>query len=87
MTKPLRNYEAANMIETIKGCSAFSIPGAERRKLNQHSTLYTFADGSRLQVNATKGRADAWHPAWKGTAQDIHLGPIKGAALRINSQS
>lgn len=81
-------YEAATVLGEIADKVAFNIGTAtKRQKLNQHSTLYTFSDGSMLQINATKSRADAWFPGWQGTADDMHLRPIKGFALRINRQS
>ena len=80
----LRNYEAARAYEAIKDSHAFSIPNAKRKKLNQHSALYAFKDGSFLQINATSSRADTWHKDWQGTAKDIHLGPQQGLHLNIN---
>lgn len=82
----MRNYLAANKLKEISKLSAFNIPEASRRKLNGHTTLYTFPDGSRLLVKSSTSRADCWHPDWKGRSDDIHLGPLKGVALRINSQ-
>lgn len=83
----IRNYDATRAYDKIKGSSAFNVPGyTSRKKINQHCTLYTFPDHSRMMINHTKSRADCWHPDWKGTANDIHLGPIKGAALSINQR-
>lgn len=84
--KRLRQYQAADVLHRIQNCSAFSIPEATRRKLNGTSTLYTFPDGSCLQVFSATSRADTWHPDWRGKHDDVHLGPIKGAPLRINKQ-
>lgn len=80
----LRQYQAAQTLEAIRNCIAFNIPNAKRQRVNQHSTLYTFADGSRLRIRTTLSRADAWHPAWTGKASDVHLGPIVGEAIRVN---
>lgn len=83
----LHDYEAARELRRVEKLHAFNLPTATaRRKINQHAALYDFADGSRLLIYSTRGRADAWHMGWKGTAQDTHLGPIKGAALLINKQ-
>ena len=80
----LRSYQAANELERIKNLPAFNLPNAQRQKINQHSTLYTFEDGSRLFIKHTLQRADCWHPGWRGRADDIHLGPVKGVAIRVN---
>lgn len=81
----IRDYQAAREHERIRRSSAFSIPSAKtRRKLNQHSTLYTFEDGSSLLINHTSQNADCWHKAWRGTAEDVRLGPIKGAPILVN---
>lgn len=82
----LRKYQAARALDKVRLLSAFAIPEASRRKLNGTTTLYTFPDGSYLKIYAHSSRADCWHPAWKGTADDIHLGPMKGVPLRINAQ-
>lgn len=82
----MRNYQAANKLKEIAGAVAFNIPEATRRKLNGNSSVYTFADGSRLLIKSTSGRADCWHPDWKGVASDIHLGPMQNVPLRINRQ-
>ena len=82
----MRNYQAANKLREIARAVAFNIPEASRRKLNGHTALYTFPDGSRLLIKSATSRADCWHPAWKGTAADIHLGPMQGVPLRINAQ-
>ncbi len=87
MTRPLRVYDAANELARVANASAFCVAAMRREKLNQHATLYTFLDGSRMQVNHTRGTGDAWHPAWKATAADIHLGPLKGVALKINARA
>ena len=84
--KPLRDYAAARELDRVASLSAFSVTGATRRKLNQHSTLYTFADGSTMQIDATASRGSAWHPDWRGTPADIHLGPVQNLPLRINRQ-
>jgi len=86
MTGPLRDYGAANELHRVANASAFCVVAMRRDKLNQHATLYTFLDGSQMQVNHTRGRADAWHPDWRGTAADTHLGPLKGVALNINAR-
>lgn len=83
----LRDYQATRALEKIEFSSAFNVPGySKREKVNQHCTLYTFPDQSRTMIYHTKSRADCWHPEWKGTAQDIHLGPIKGRPLKINQR-
>lgn len=82
----MRNYDAANELTRIANASAFCVAAVHRQKLNQHATIYTFQDGSRMQVNHTRGRADAWHPVWRGTADDTHLGPLKGVQLAINAR-
>lgn len=81
----IRDYQAIRALEKIEFSSAFNVPGySKRTKINQHSTLYTFPDNSRMLIRHTKSCADCWHPDCKGTAQDIHLGPIKGHPLKIN---
>ena len=80
----IRQYQAAQELEAIRNCVAFTVTGAKRRRINQHASLYTFADGSRLRIRTTASRADAWHPAWTGRASDVHLGPVVGVAIRVN---
>jgi hypothetical protein len=82
----LRNYDAANALERIRGLSAFGLPEAKRVKLNGTASLYTFPDGSKLQVNSATSRGFAWHPEWTGGPQDVHLGPVQSVPLRINRQ-
>ena len=82
----MRNYDAANELARVANASAFCVAAMRRDKINQHATLYTFLDGSQMQVNHTRSWADAWHPAWRGTAADVHLGPLKGVALKINAR-
>lgn len=82
----MRDYDAANELTRVANASAFCVAAMRRDKINQHATLYTFPDGSRMQVNHTRGRADAWCPDWRGTAADTHLGPLKGVALNINAR-
>ena len=83
--KPLRDYAAARELERIKDLSAFNVNGySERHKLNQHSTLYIFPDGSGLSIRNTSRKADAWHVDWKGNADDVHLGPIYNVPIRVN---
>lgn len=83
----MRDYQAANELARIANCSAFNVTGASKRqKLNQFSTLYTFPDDSRLQVDHVRGRASAWHMAWTGTAADVALGPVKNVPLKINAR-
>lgn len=85
--KPLRRYQAADVLRRVQNLPAFNVPEAvSRRKLNGTATLYTFADGSCLQINAATSRAHTWHKAWCGTADDVHLGPIHGASVSINRQ-
>lgn len=80
----MRDYAAAREYERIKDASAFNIQGATCKRINQHLTLYIFADGSRLAIYPTRSQADAWHRDWLGSPDDIHLGPIRNAPLRIN---
>lgn len=82
----MRNYDAANELRRVADATAFCVAAMRREKLNQHATLYTFLDGSQMQVNHSRGRADAWHPEWRGTAADTHLGPLKGVTLKINAR-
>jgi len=54
-------HEAYCTLQTVRRLAAFSIPGAQRRKLNQHATRYTFADGSHLFIYAN-GRGESVRP-------------------------
>ena len=82
---PLRDYAAARELERIAPLSAFNVNGyTKRRRLNQHATRYEFADRSAMVLYLSRRRADAWHYDWKGKADDIHLGPIKGVPIRVN---
>ena len=81
----LRDYDAARSYAKIRESVAFKVPGyIAKKKLNGTATLYDFPDGSCMLIKAATSCADCWHPDWKGRADDIHLGPIKGAPLRIN---
>jgi len=80
----MRNYAAANKLESVRHSVAFSIPEATRRKLNNYATLYTFTDGSCLLIKFATGCADTWHPAWTGQAHDIALGPNMNVPIRVN---
>lgn len=80
----MRNYNAANELNRISNLSAFNVQGAtERRRYNQHYVRYTFADGSTLHIYPTRRRADAFHPAWTGSAHDVALGPVVGTSLKV----
>lgn len=82
----LRNYDAANAGRAISGKAFFNVPGyVARVKVNQHATLYDFPDGSRMMIRKS-GTWKAWHPKWRGTADDVHLGP-DGGAHRANAAS
>lgn len=84
MTK-IRDYDAANALEKYKNMSAFNVTEAvSKKRVNQHLVIYTMPDGSKLYIYPTAGRMDASHPAWRGTKDDIHLGPIQGTPCRIN---
>jgi len=84
----LRNYMAARELERVAPLSAFNVEGyTTRQKINQHATLYRFPDGSTLFLRTTKQCADAWHKDWKGRADDVHLGPIRGAPINVNRSS
>lgn len=49
------NYEAFNEGFRVKELSAFNIQNAvKKRKVNQHLTVYSFADGSALHVHITQ---------------------------------
>jgi hypothetical protein len=83
----MRNYQAANELQRVAPLSAFNVAGYVRRdKVNQHSTIYEFPDGSRMQILHTRQIGNAWHPAWRGTASDIHLGPVKGLAIQAGAR-
>lgn len=80
----VRDYEAVAAIKKYKDMSVFNLTEAvSSRRSNQHLTIYKFSDGSTLFVYTTKGRMDASHPDWKGTAQDMHLGPVYGVPCQI----
>jgi hypothetical protein len=80
---PDKRYEATRALEKIKHSHAFNVPGYQyKKKINQHATLYHFADNSRMVIYHSTSRADCFHLDWKGTAQDVHLGPIKGTPIK-----
>lgn len=82
----LRDYDAANELYRVSTLSAFNVNGAVSRcKLNQHAKLYVFADGSKMTLRLSSGTGDAWHPSWRGTREDIHLGPIQGLPMHNKS--
>ena len=80
----MRHYQAADELHRIATLSAFTVRTAHRRKLNQHATLYTFSDGSKLEIFFSRGFGSAWHPCWTGSKDDIEFGPIQNLPLRIN---
>lgn len=77
----IRTHQAALELERVASMSAFNVQGATGRRLNQHATLYSFPDGSRMLIRQTGRAGDAWHPAWTGGAHDVHLGPVMGRRL------
>lgn len=82
-----RDYQAAHELARVARCSAFTVRGAiSREKINQHATLYRFADGSAMLIRHTRQRGCAWHPGWRGQAGDMHLGPVEGLPLCINAR-
>lgn len=81
----LRDYMAARELDRIAPLSAFNVNGySKRRKLNQHAVRYEFPDRSVMVLYLSRRRADAWHFDWKGCADDVHLGPVKGAPINVN---
>lgn len=85
-SKPLRDYMAARELHRIAPLVAFHVPADKKHKLNQHATVYEFEDGSRLLINHSRSRASCWHTAWKGSAADVHLGPIENYPVRVNAR-
>ena len=81
-----RDYQAARELERVRTLPAFNVQGATRReRVNQHATRYLFGDGSVMQIRTTAGRGDAWHPDWTGSESDVHLGPVQGVPVRVNT--
>lgn len=64
-------------LREIKNSTAFSIPEAQRKKLNQHCTEYTFKDGSILKVHCTISL---------GIAFDAQHKEVLTEELRVNKQ-
>lgn len=83
----MRDYAAARELDRVATASAFNVSGAlSRQKLNQHATLYTFADGSCLEIRHTRGLGSAWHPDWYGVEGDQPLAPVRNVPLKINAR-
>jgi len=80
-------YQAKRELNRIATLAAFNVCGdAKRDKLNQHSTLYLFADESRLQIDHTRRRASCWHVEWTGQEHDTHLAPIRNLPILVNAR-
>lgn len=69
--------QSLTILNAIRDSSAFNIPQAKRRKLNQHSARYTFQDGSILVIHATRSIGMAY------CARGYH---VQTLPLKINKQ-